>query len=224
MTTRFMCSLVIMHAVQHDILPGLGAAAPEMLWDPTAKLVKRVQAGERADGIVATNEALAELIGQGFVDAASLVPVAEGAFGVAVRSDMPTPPLATEADLVKLLLEVPSIVYSRAGASGIYFEKLIDVLGIGEAVRAKSTVIPAGLTGEKVKDGTAVLAIQQMSELIAVDGIQIVGPLPPENQQPTYFSAAVFSGAADAAGARAFIAALTSPAARDAYTRIGLKA
>ena len=81
MTTRFMCSLVIMHAVQHDILPKLGAAAPEMLWDPTAKLVKRVEAGERADGIVATNEALAELIGQGFIDEASIVPVAEGAFG-----------------------------------------------------------------------------------------------------------------------------------------------
>jgi molybdate transport system substrate-binding protein len=224
MPTRFMCALVIINAVKEDILPGLGGAGPEMIWDPTAALMKRIEAGEAADGICAIDAAMNELVARGLLDQGSIVPVVQAEFGIAVRQDMPRPRLETRDDLVSLLLEVPSIVYSRAGASGIYFEKLIDRLGIGDAVRKKSTVIPSGLTGEKVRDGTAALTIQQMSELRAVEGIQIVAPLPGDTQQTTDFSAAVFTGAADPEGARAFIAALTTPAARDAYIARGLTA
>jgi molybdate transport system substrate-binding protein len=222
MTTRFMAALVIVDAVRLDIAPTLGTTAPEMVWDPTVALMKRIAAGESADGIFAIESSLRQLVERGLLDPATLVPVVQAEFGIAVRQGTPPPPLATRDDLVRLLLAVPSIVYSRAGASGIYFEGLIDRLGIGEAVRAKSIVIPAGLTGEKVRDGTAHLAIQQMSELLAVDGIQMVGPLPPECQQTTDFSAGVFTAAADPAGARAFIAALTTPAARAAYVARGL--
>jgi molybdate transport system substrate-binding protein len=130
----------------------------------------------------------------------------------------------SDAETLKaLLLDVPSIVYSRAGASGIYFEKLIDRLGIGEEIRAKSLIIPAGLTGEKVRDGQVALAVQQMSELRAVQGIDIIGPFPADVQQTTNFSAAVFFDAEDPTGAEAFIAALTTPAAREAFLARGLK-
>ncbi len=224
MTTRFMCSLVVINAIKQDILPTLGDRAPDIVWDPTMALVTRIENGETADGLLATDEAIDQLAAKGFIDTSTVVPLAQAKFGIAVSRDMPRPKLDTEEDLVRLLRQVPSIVYSRAGASGIYFEKLIDRLGIGEEVRAKSTVIPAGLTGEKVLDGTAVLAIQQMSELLAVEGIQMVGPLPPECQQPTNFSLAIFANATNPAGAKAFIAALTSPLARRAYERLGLKA
>jgi molybdate transport system substrate-binding protein len=224
MPTRFMCALVIINAVKEDILPGLGGAAPEIVWDPTAALMTRIAAGEAADGICAIDNSMNELVARGLLDQSSIVPVVQAEFGIAVRQDMPRPRLETRDDLVRLLLEGPSIVYSRAGASGIYFEKLIDRLGIGGPVRSKSTVIPSGLTGEKVKDGTAVLTIQQMSELRAVAGIQIVGPLPGGTQQTTDFSAGVFTNAGDPEGARAFTAALTTPAAREAYISRGLKA
>lgn len=222
MATRFMCALVILDAVEQEVLPGLGTSAPEMVWDPTAALMRRIEGGETADGICAIDDAIDRLVAQGRLDPASVRPLVQAEVGIAVRRDMETPPPETGDDLRALLLGVPSIVYSRAGASGIYFETLIDRLGIGAEVRAKSLVIPAGLTGEKVRDGSAALAVQQMSELRAVDGIRIVGALPPGWQQNTDFSAAVFADAADRAGAEAFIAALTTPRARDAYLSRGL--
>lgn len=222
-STRFMCALVIVDAVKQDLLPPLGTTAPEIVWDPTAALVKRIRGGERADGIFAIDGALDELEVQGVIDGATRRPMVQAEFGLAVQRGMNAAVPANGEALKALLLEVPSIVYSRAGASGIYFERLIDRLGVGTEVRGKSLVIPAGLTGEKVRDGEAVLAVQQMSELRAVRGIDILGPLPVDLQQTTDFSAAVFSDAADREGAEAFIAALTTPAARAAYLARGLK-
>jgi len=221
--TRFMCALVIVDAVRQDLLPVLGVDAPEIVWDPTAALLKRVEAGETADGIFAIDYALDRLAASGLIDTATRRPVVQAEFGLAAQpgASLAAPGNATE--LADLLLDVPSIVYSRAGASGIYFEKLIDRLGIGEAVRAKSLVIPAGLTGEKARDGEAVLAVQQMSELRAVDGLDILGPLPPDCQQTTDFGAAVFANAADPQGAARFIDCLTSPAAGRSFAGRGLK-
>jgi molybdate transport system substrate-binding protein len=223
MPTRFMCALVILKAVEDDILPGLDGEAPEIVWDPTAALMQRIEAGEKADGIFAIDGSMQKLAEAEIIDPASLVPIVQAEFGVAVSLDMPVPKLADADDLITLLLSVPTICYSRAGASGIYFESLIDRLGIGNEVRSKSLVIPAGLTAEQVKKGRAVLAIQQMSELRAVEGVRIVGPLPPDCQQVTDFSAAVFREATDPAGAHAFIATLTSADARKSYIERGLK-
>lgn len=220
---RFMAALVILKAVEDDILPILEDPRPEMVWDPTAALMKRIEHGERADGIFAIDGPMEKLVDAGVIDPASVVPVVQAEFGIAVSMDMPAPALNNADDLVSLLLSVPTICYSRAGASGIYFETLIDRLGIGAAVRAKSLVIPAGLTAEQVRMGNTVLAIQQMSELKAVDGVRIAGPLPPECQQATDFSAGVFLGAAEPVQARAFISKLTGPKAREAYLARGLK-
>lgn len=220
---RFMAALVILKAVEDDILPTLDDPRPEMVWDPTVALMKRIEDGERADGIFAIDGPMGKLVDAGLIDPASVVPVVQAEFGIAVSMDMPAPALNNADDLVSLLLSVPTICYSRAGASGIYFETLIDRLGIGEAVRAKSLVIPAGLTAEQVRMGNTVLAIQQMSELKAVDGVRIAGPLPPDCQQTTDFSAGIFVGAAEPDQARAFIATLTGPQAREAYLTRGLK-
>jgi molybdate transport system substrate-binding protein len=221
--TRFMCALVIVDALKQDVLPPLGPEAPEIVWDPTAALMKRIEAGERADGIFAIDTALDELEKQGVINGDTRRPLVQAEFGIAVQRGMDVPAPADGEALKALLLGIPSLVYSRAGASGIYFEKLIDQLGIGAEVRAKSLVIPAGLTGEKVRDGEVALAVQQMSELRAVEGIDIVGPFPADVQQTTDFSAAIFADAADRAGAEAFIAKLVAPAARAAYAARGLK-
>ena len=222
-STRFMAALVIVDAVKQDLLPLASNNAPDMIWDPTAALMARIENGERADGIFAIDGPLEELAERGVIDPESRRPVVEAAFGIAVRPGTDAPPPQNAEELVALLRAVPSLVYSRAGASGIYFEKLIDRLGIGEEIRTKSLVIPAGLTGEKVRDGEAVLAVQQMSELKAVDGIRIVGPFPDDCQQVTPFSAAIFADAKNPAGARAFIDLLRSPEAAHAFTARGLK-
>jgi molybdate transport system substrate-binding protein len=219
-----MSALVIRAMVDDTILPEfrkLGSAAT-LVWDPTVALMKRIEAGERADAIIAIDWALDELASKGMLDTATRRPVAQASVGVAVLAGMPKPDISSAERLRQTLLDTPSLVYSRAGASGIYFEKLIDRLGIGDAIRAKATVIPVGLTGEKVANGEVALAIQQVSELRAVPGIDLVGPLPAEVQATTDFSAAVFSDAIDPAGAARFIEVLLTPKAREAYIRIGL--
>lgn len=219
---RFMAALVIFKAVENDLLPSLQGDQPEMIWDPTAALMARIERGERADGIFAIDSSIDKLAAAGAVDLNSVVPMVQAEFGLAIPLGAPRPPLNNADDLIKLLLAAPTICYSRTGASGIYFESLIDRLGIEDAVRSKSLVVPAGLTAEQVQRGRATVAVQQMSELLAVDGVQIAGPLPPDCQQTTNFSGAVFTNAEDANGARAFISALTSEAARNAYIDHGL--
>ena len=181
-----MCALVIVDAVRQDLLPELGDEAPDIVWDPTAALMKRIESGETADGIFAIDYAIDELIANGKLDPATQKPVVRAEFGLAVQAGTKVDAPRDSSELVALLLDVPSIVYSRAGASGIYFEKLIDRLGIGDAVRVKSLVIPAGLTGEKAREGEAVLAVQQMSELRAGDAVLATAtvPSPPTDPDP----------------------------------------
>src|SRR5690606_34969598 len=102
-------------------------------------------------------------------------------------------------------------------------EKLIDRLGIGDRVRAKAIVIQAGLTAAKVANGEAALAVQQISELLAVPGADLVGPFPSDIQETTDFSTALFADAANGDDARRFIDLLYTPQARQAYLNIGLK-
>ncbi|MEO1200213.1 MAG: substrate-binding domain-containing protein [Pseudomonadota bacterium] len=217
-----MAALVVIDAVKRDLLPPLGDSAPEIVWDPTAALMQRLEAGETADGLLAIDSYMDKMIEEGRLIADTYVPVVQAEFGIAVQSGMTVTPPHSADELIALLREVPSIVMSRAGASGIYFEKLIDRLGIGDEVRAKTLVIPAGLTGEKLVAGEATLAFQQVSELKAVPGIEIVGPLPDDCQQVTDFSAAVFSDARDPEGAQRFIDLIRSPQAAKSYTARGL--
>ena len=219
----FMAALVILKAAEEVLLPALGAAAPRMIWDPTAALMQRLADGERADGIFAIDGPLDDLQARGLIDPTGRRPVVEAAFGLAAAKGAGLQRPENAGELVALLRAVPSVAVSRAGASGIYFESLIDRLGIGAEVRAKAVVIPAGLTGALVRDGQTVLAVQQMSELLAVDGIDVLGPLPDDCQQVTRFDAAAFTDAADPEGARAFIDHLTSPEAARVYTAHGLK-
>jgi len=222
---RVMSALIIRGIADSVIAPEFrkGGGDLAFTWDPTVGLMKRIEAGETADVIFAIDWALDELASKGRIDVPSRRPVAQAAVGVAVLQGAPSPDISTPEALKATLLATPSLVYSRSGASGIYFEKLIDRLGIGEAIRAKATVIQAGLTAEKLVTGEVVLAIQQVSELLAVPGVALVGAMPAELDATTDFSAAVFTDARDAAAARRFIDVLLSPAARQSYVRTGLK-
>lgn len=223
---KIMSALVIRAMVDEVIVPAFRGRGyePEFVWNPTVALMQRINdTGERADAIVAIDWALDELTQKGLIDPATRRHVAQASVGLAVRRGVAKPDISSADKLKQVLLETPSLCYSRAGASGIYFEKLIDRLGIGEAIRAKATVVPAGLTGEKAASGEVELAIQQVSELLAVPGIDFVGPFPDELQATTDFSAAVFVGSQHREGALAFIDVLLTPEARQAYIRTGLE-
>lgn len=221
---RMMSALILRKIVDDVVAPQLpgGASAVELVWDPTVALMARIRAGETADGLMAIEWALDELAADGLIEAASRRRLVRAAFGLAVASGAPRPDVSTVDGLRRTLLETPSLVYSRTGASGIYFERLIEALGVAAEVRAKATVIPAGLTAALVADGRAVLAIQQISELLAVDGVDLVGPFPDAVQETTDFGVAVFAAAADRSGVMRFIDALFSPRTRRAYVESGL--
>lgn len=165
----------------------------ELVLAPTARLLARIEAGERGDIAILTQAGVAGLAARGVLGPAR--GLARSAIGLAVPAGAPHPDISTVTALRAALLAAPNLVYSRAGASGIFFTDLIARLGIAEAVNAKAIIIPEGFTAEVAARGEAALAIQQVSELMAVAGVEIVGRLPEGANTYAVFSAACFAGA-----------------------------
>lgn len=178
---------------------------------PTKTLEARIRAGERADAAVLTAEAIAALAAESVLDGMTARPLAHSRVGLAVKAGAPRPDISDVAALRRTLLEVPSLCYSRAGASGIFFAGLIERLGIAAEVNAKALVIPQGFTAERLVSGEAAIAIQQVSELMEVPGIEVVGPLPEGAQTLAVFSGAAFLGAAEGAALLDAVARLCTP-------------
>lgn len=156
---------------------------------PTLALLDRLRGAEPADVVILTREGLDELAREGRVVADSCVDLAKSWVGIAVKAGAGHPDIATAATLRATLLGARSVAYSRIGASGILFAQLIARLGIASEVNAKAVIIPQGFTAERLVTGEADLAVQQISELRQVDGIEVVGPIPRELQTPAVFSA-----------------------------------
>ncbi|SFO79696.1 molybdate transport system substrate-binding protein [Bradyrhizobium sp. Ghvi] len=156
---------------------------------PTLALLKRMRAGEGADLVILTREGLNELIGEGRVVEGTAADLARSYVGLAVRKGAPHPDIATEAALRKTLLAARSVAYSRLGASGVYFAQLIVRMGIADEINAKATIVEQGFTAERLVSGEADLAVQQISELKQVGGIEVIGPVPHDLQTPAVFSA-----------------------------------
>lgn len=212
---RLMSTLAIAGLLR-EAAPAIKAAlgAPlQVELAPTRALEARIRAGEGADAAVLTAEAIAALSADGVLDGATARALADSRVGLAVRAGVPHPDISTVDALRRLLLAVPSLCYSRAGASGIFFAELIERLGIADAVNAKAVVIPQGFTAQKLVSNEAAIAFQQVSELMEVQGIDVVGPLPDGAQTIARFSGAAFAGAPDGARVLAAVAACCTPAA-----------
>jgi molybdate transport system substrate-binding protein len=202
-------------------------AEVETTFEPTTVLVDLLRSGRRPDVVIAVRETLADLVREGFVACESVNPLVRAGLGIAVRAGAHSPQVNTLPEFVSLLLSARSVAYSRAGASGIYFSGLLDRLGIGDQVNRTATVIPKGYTGECLLDGRADVAIQQLTELRFVPGIEVVGPFPPEVQHYTTFAAASLVTHGDHRGTEALASAmratLSSREARAAYIEAGLE-
>ena len=190
---------------------------------PTAVLSERIGAGGTADVAILTAAAIGELAKEGTLVGGGPVDLARSVVGVAVRAGAPKPDIGSAEAFVRALLEAGSIAYSRSGASGIFFADLIRRLGIAERIDAKATVIPSGLTGELAARGEVEIAVQQVSELMEVPGIDIVGPLPAELQCATIFSAGVFAASRRKEAAVALLRFLSADDAAPVYERKGLE-
>ncbi len=224
-TLKIMSGLAVRGAFEGGIVRDYEARTGNRVaveWTPTTLIMSRLAAGEEVDIVLLARESMDALMQQGKTDPATRVEVADSRLGLAVAKGAAHPAIGTLEQLRQALVQARSIAYSRAGASGIYFEKLIEQLGIAEAVRAKATVIPSGFTAEKLVSGEADLAVQQVSELMVVPGIEVIGKLPEEVQQVTSFSAAMMPGSTQRVAVEVFLAGLKTDLARAAYLASGV--
>lgn len=183
----------------------------------------RLERGEPADIVILAAPALEELIKQGKVVPGSRVDLVRSTIGMAVRSGAPKPDISTMDALKRTLLDAKSIAYS-ASASGVYLStELFQRLGIADQVMPKSKRIVSERVGTVVARGDAEIGFQQVSELLPIQGIDYVGPLPAEVQKVTIFSAGIAVGAKEPEAARALIKFFTSPAAAPVITKTGLE-
>ena len=214
-------------AVVLDLLPQFERAngvTPVITWASTNMLMDEIGKGATGDLAILTDEAIDGLIQQGKMVAGSRVDLVRSAIGIAVRQGAPKPDIGSAAALKQTLLSARAISYSKTGISGVYFPTVLERLGIAEQVAAKVLIPPSGVpVGEVVAKGDAEIGVQQISELLPVPGIEIVGPLPAELQKVTVFSAGMFVGAMDQQSAKALVTLLTSPAARPVYQRKGME-
>ncbi len=186
---------------------------------PTQALMKRIRDGERGDLAILTEEGVDELVAAGVLEGRT--DLARSYVGIAVRAGAAHPDIGTKEAFVATMLAAKSVAMSQAGASGIFFAGLIERLGIAEQVRAKATIVN-GFTGPLAARGEVEIAVQQVSELMAIPGVEIVGRLPPGIEGVTLFSAGVFEGAAQAAAAHALIQDLASRASAELFRSCGL--
>ena len=193
-------------------------------FDPTTVLLDAVASGRRADVIVAIDTGVRRLAAEGTLLGDSVCNVARTAVGLAKVLSTPPVDISTADRFVQVLRQARSIVFSQSGASGIVFAQLIENLGIAREIRAKAVIVPKGFTAEAMMAGQADFAVQQMSELAAVPGVELIGPFPAPYRAETMFTAAAFAQSGQQKQARAFIAHLAGPGAAAALNAAGLEA
>jgi len=195
---------------------------PSMGSAPTAIPI-RLSRGEPADVIILAREALDQLVRDGRVVAGSETDLVRSRIGMAVRAGAMAPDISTPDRLRTVLLQARSIAYSDS-ASGVYVaNELFNRLGIEDQVVSKAHKITATPVGEAIADGDADVGFQQLSELLPISGIQVVGPIPDAVQKVTIFSAGVSSTSTAPMAARRLIAFLASQQAWPAIRKTGLE-
>jgi len=183
----------------------------------------RLERGEPADVLIMVGYALGDLIKQGKVVADSRADLVKSPIGIAVRAGAPKPDISSADALKRALLAARSIAYSDS-ASGVYVgTELFQRLGIAEEMKDKARQIPAEPVAGVVARGEAEIGFQQISEMLPVAGVDIVGPLPAELQKITVFSAGIATAAKEPDAGRALIRFLASPAARAVMVKSGLE-
>lgn len=205
-------------ATGHKVLTAYGPS----MGNTTNAIPVRLERGEPADVLIMVGYALKDLADKGKVVAGSSVDLVKSPIGVAVKSGTPKPDIST-ADALKRTLQAARTVAYSDSASGVYVStEMFQKLGIAEEMKDKARKIPATPVGEIVAHGEAEIGFQQISELKPVPGIDIVGPLPPELQKITVFSAGIAAVSKEPDAGRALIKFLGSSAARDAIVKSGM--
>lgn len=190
----------------------------------TATLKPRIEGGEAFDFTVLTSEAVDALIKEGKLAADSRADVARVGIGIGIRAGAAKPDVSTPEALKKTLLNAKSITYAAAGASRPPTDKMLNIMGIADALKSKTLLLSgAEETSAAVRDGKAELLITLISEIKTAKGLELAGPLPKEFQAYIAFVAGVSPNAKNADAAKAAVKYLTGPKAAAAYQAKGME-
>lgn len=173
-------------------------------------VAKRIEEGATADVVVLAADVIDRLTAAGHLTGGSRIDLVKSEVAVAVRAGAPRRDISSEAALRAAVLAAASVSYST-GPSGTYLESLFARWGILEAIRPRLLVPPPGTpVGSFVAAGSAELGFQQLSELLSLPGIEILGPLPPAVQSITVFAGGVSRRSTQAEAARSLLQFLAS--------------
>ena len=192
-------------------------------FDTAGALRKKIESGEKPDVLIATDTVIDALINANHVVAGSRSDIARTAIGVAVREGAPQPDISTPDAFKRAILEAKSIVYNDpaiGATSGIHFASVLQRLGIADTVKPKTVLWKGGYAAEALLNGQAELCVHQISELLPVKGVVVVGPLPAELNKITTYSSSLLPSASDAG--RAFHAYLGRSDFRAKFAAAGL--
>jgi molybdate transport system substrate-binding protein len=192
--------------------------------DTARRMLARIKSGETADVVVLAAPDIDELVALGTVARESRRPFARSRVGVAVRKGAPKPDISSVEAFRRTLLEAKSIAHTQNGVSGRYVPVLLARLGIAEQMKPKTVTREGGYIGGVVAAGEAEIAIQQIVELLAVPGIEVVGPLPDEIQKVFETAAGIFAASSRPGAAESLLRFLLAPAASGVFREMGLEA
>lgn len=192
-------------------------------WTGSANIKKQIAAGEVYDLVIVGGSVIDAFIQQGKVVAGSRVDLMKSGVGVGVRAGAPKPDISSSEALKRTVLAARSIGYST-GPSGEYVLSLFERMGIADQVKPKLRQVPSGARiSTFITSGEAEIGFQQISELIDAPGVDYLGPLPPEVQKITVFSAGIHSGAKQPQAAKELVKFLTAPSAASVIKKHGME-
>lgn len=192
--------------------------------DTAGNIAKRVEAGEYFDIVVIPPLVLGPFLGNR-LDQSSAKPLASVGIGVVVRAGATKPDISNIASWKQALLNARSVAYvdpASGGSSGIYLAKRFEEMGIADQLKARTVLVKGGLVAEKVASGEAEIGMQQISELMAVPGVTVVGPIPLEVQHYTIYSGAISVASRNPMEAAALMRFLFNPENADLLKSKGL--
>jgi len=189
-------------------------------WAPSVQMMKRLKDGEKVDLVILSAAALEDMMKADLVSERH--DIAKCGVAMAVRAGAPKPDISSGEALKRTVLAAKSIVYST-GPSGIYLIGLFQRMGIADQIKGKVKQVQGEPAGAPVARGEAEIGFQQMCELMPVPGIDIVGPLSPDVQEITTFSAGLHSAAKEPAAARALVKSFQAPAAHPLIKKKGME-
>ncbi len=194
--------------------------------DTAGGLARRITGGEAFDLVVIPPGGIDPLVKAGKVVDGSGVRLARVAIGAAVKKGAAAPDISSVAAFQEALLKARAVAYidpAAGGSSGIYLTELFAKLGIADRIRPKAVLVPGGLVAERLVNDQADIALHQISEILAVPGATLVGPIPREIQNYTVYAGALSTTARDATAARALLMALKGPGAEAILKEKGME-